>query len=248
MIRKRVIFWGLILGLIVNQIMLYEAKTYAADNFEIPEFLMNDIKQNVGSNNTPQTYRQPEYISNPPIQNTNTIYQPPQPRQIYTNNVQNVTTPVYTQYNNYQNYSRVKIPAGTAISIYVEREIDADDVVEGQTVDFIVQYPVKVNNITVINSGTRVTGQITKKRNNFILGIPGEIQIGNFKLYLQDGNIVTLRGESRNKGEGRYWGNIGWIMVWPLLFVKGADGKIPAGTSQVVYTNNDAYVEVNQSY
>lgn len=52
MVRKRVITLGLVLGLAVNQIILYQTKTVAADEYNIPQFLMNDIQQNLGTNQT----------------------------------------------------------------------------------------------------------------------------------------------------------------------------------------------------
>ena len=42
-------------------------------------------------------------------------------------------------------------------------------------------------------------GQVVKLKNNSILGIPGEIQIGNFRI--SDSNqIINLRGNITNKG------------------------------------------------
>ncbi len=50
MVRKRVITLGLVLGLTVNQIMLYQTRTVAADNYAVPQFIMDDIQKNTGIN------------------------------------------------------------------------------------------------------------------------------------------------------------------------------------------------------
>ena len=87
----------------------------------------------------------------------------------------------------------IKIPAGTPITVYVDKEIDADEVQAEQNIDFVVQDPVYINNKLVIKSGTTIIGQVTKLKNNSILGIPGEIEVSNFRL--KDSNqIINLRG------------------------------------------------------
>ena len=128
------------------------------------------------------------------------------------------------------------IPPGTAVVVYTENEIDADDVKTGQNLDFIVQESVIIDDITVIPSGTHVTAQVTKRKNNFILGIAGEIEVGNFKIKAASDNMINLRGVIIDKGTNRAWCNIGWFFLFPLIFIKGNDGKIPAGTYQIVYT------------
>lgn len=140
----------------------------------------------------------------------------------------------------------IKIPAGTPITIYVNEEIDADDVQVDENISFSVQDPVYINNKLVIKSGTLVVGQVTKLKNNSILGIPGEIQIGNFRI--SDSNqIINLRGNITNKGTNRAWVNVGWFfwVALPLLFVKGNDGKISAGTYQILYTVGDNFINSN---
>lgn len=136
-----------------------------------------------------------------------------------------------------------QIPAGTPITVYVAEEIDADDVQLDQNIDFIVQDPVYINNKLVIKSGTSVIGQVIKLKNNSILGIPGEIQIGNFRI-TDSNQIINLRGNITNKGTNRAWVNVAWFfwLALPLLFVKGNDGKISAGTYQILYTIGDNYI------
>lgn len=140
--------------------------------------------------------------------------------------------------------SSVQLPSGTPVVIYSENKIDADEVSENDTLDFIVQDNVRINNKIVIKSGTNVTGQIIKKKNNFILGLPGEIQIGNFSLIAEDNQQIYLRGTMQNKGTGREWANIGWFFLFPLLLIRGDDGKIEAGRYQIMHTINDVTLNI----
>ena len=140
----------------------------------------------------------------------------------------------------------IKVPAGTPISVYVEKEIDADDVDLEQSIDFIVHEPVYVNNKLVFNAGTPILGKVIKLKNNSIFGISGEIQIGKFKLNIAN-QAIYLRGTILNKGTNRSWVNVGWLFLFtlPFIFVKGNDGKIPADSYYVLYTIGDNFVELN---
>ena len=78
-----------------------------------------------------------------------------------------------------------------------------------------------------------------KKKNNGILGIPGELELGNFEMVASNNDIIRLRGTVVDKGEGRYWANVGWFFLFPILFVKGDDGKIPVNSTHRLYTVED---------
>ena len=140
--------------------------------------------------------------------------------------------------------STIKVPDGTPITICTDEEIDADDVQLSQQVDFFVQQPVYINGQLVVKTGTLVTGQVSKLKNNSIFGISGEIQINNFQLK-HSNSVIYLRGNIQNKGQNRAWVNAGWLffVTLPLIFVKGNDGKIPTGTYQTLYTVGDNYIE-----
>lgn len=132
------------------------------------------------------------------------------------------------------------IPEGTIISVQPKRLIDADKVTEGAPVYFETTYPVKVNGKTVIKPGTEVSARVIKRKNNFILGIPGELEIGNFELRTSNSDVIPLKGTVLNEGEGRYWAHVGWFFLFPLLFIKGNDGKIPVSYSVNLYTIEDS--------
>ena len=125
------------------------------------------------------------------------------------------------------------------------QEINADYLNKGQTVEFSVDSPVIINGVTVIKAGTRATAEVLNKKNNFIFGIPGEIQVGNFKLNNGGSSPINMSGSITEKGSSRYWSHIGWLIVWSLLLVKGGDGVIPAGTRHTIYTIGDTYLNTN---
>lgn len=54
-----------------------------------------------------------------------------------------------------------------------------------------------------------------------------------------------MMGSITEKGDSRYWAHIGWLIVWPLLMVKGGDGIIPAGQRYTIHTIGDTYLNTN---
>lgn len=131
------------------------------------------------------------------------------------------------------------IPSGTLVVVQPQYEIDADDLKTGDTVKFSVVQNVKVDNKVVIKSGTEVIAKTTKVKNNGILGIPGELQISDFQILTENNEIIRLRGTILDKGTERYWANVGWFFMFPLLFIKGNDGKIQLNTAHNLYTLED---------
>lgn len=133
----------------------------------------------------------------------------------------------------------VMLPEGKAIPIKPVKELIADDLKQGETVTFEVTHPIKVNGNVMIKQGTEVTAQVARLKNNFILGIPGELELTDFQIITGNNDLIPLRGNVIDKGEGRYWAHIGWFFLFPLLFVKGGDGKIPASVQYTMYTMED---------
>ena len=131
------------------------------------------------------------------------------------------------------------VPSNTLVVVQPQKLIDADNVKMGDNVIFMVSQPVKIEGKVVIPVGTEVKATVVKKKNNGILGIPGSIQIGEFQILTNDNKVLRLSGNIFDEGANRYWANVGWIFVFPLLFIKGNDGKIQPTLTHMLYTAED---------
>ncbi len=133
------------------------------------------------------------------------------------------------------------LPAGTLVVIQPQNNIDADDVKQGDLLSFNVVQPVKYNGNVIIKAGTEVKGTVSKRKNNGIFGIPGEIEITNFQIITKDNEIIRLRGTVIDKGDSKYWANVGWIFLItiPMVFIKGNDANISVGSNYMIYTAED---------
>ena len=87
---------GLVLGLAINQIMLYQTRTVAAEEYNVPQFLIQDMQKNMGvSNRTINNYSGQNTQPQKPIINVDkSVYQ--QPMQTQNNNYY-----MYEQVNSY---------------------------------------------------------------------------------------------------------------------------------------------------
>ena len=137
--------------------------------------------------------------------------------------------------------SAAMLPSGTPVVVQLQNEVDGDDVKVGDNIDFIVVQPVKSGDEVVIKSGALVSGRVIKKKNNFVFGVPGEIQVGNFQILSSNNEIIRLRGTIFDKGDNKYWVNLGWIFLItiPIVFVKGNDGKLEMNIQHMLYTIED---------
>jgi hypothetical protein len=138
----------------------------------------------------------------------------------------------------------VLLEAGKAIAVKAEKELDADELKAGQNVTFLVESPVKSNGQVVIKAGELVTAVITTRKNNFVFGIPGKLVLTNLKTKTVDGQDVSFRGDITNKGESKFWVNLGWLapIVFPMVFIKGDDAIITPNTSFTLFTLEDVKV------
>lgn len=132
--------------------------------------------------------------------------------------------------------SAAVLPEKTNIIVKPKKMINADHVKEGSTVYFETVHPVTINDEIVIKPGTKVTAKVNQKKNNFIFGIPGMIEVGSFELHMSHNVIVPLQGIIEQDGTSRRWVNWGLLFLPPMIFIKGEDGKIPTSHTIDLYT------------
>lgn len=129
------------------------------------------------------------------------------------------------------------LPAGTPVQVAIEGPIDADKVKIGQTVSAHVVIPVKYQDRIVFPVGTLVKGEVTHRKNNSIAGVPGAIELGNFKITAPDGGIVPLSGTIQRQGDSRTAISLatGYFLIFPIL-MKGQDGIVENGAETTMFT------------
>ena len=148
---------------------------------------------------------------------------------------------------------KIKIPAGTLITLKMLQSVSTEDCSEGDIVSFSIVYDVMADGKKLITAGTKVTGNVLKCEKPKGVGKPGtvEIDISNLKI---NGNILPLSAAPlKNVGEDRKMlayavGGGLCLFVWVIgglavFFIKGEDGKIDAG--KIIEGNVSTDIELN---
>lgn len=139
----------------------------------------------------------------------------------------------------------VILKAGTAIPLELVSTLNSNNVRNGQMVDFRVLGDIKADGKTVIAAGSIAQGQITRAKENGLLGSKGELEVNIRSVKAVDGTTVYLSGNNLSD-EGSDKMALSIVLTVCCLFgflIKGGKAEIPAGAQvQGTVTSN---VEIN---
>tara|TARA_B100001094_G_scaffold241565_1_gene237428 strand:+ start:1147 stop:1698 length:552 start_codon:yes stop_codon:yes gene_type:complete len=134
---------------------------------------------------------------------------------------------------------KIKIPAGTLITLKLLDNISSIQCSEGDLVNLSVLYDVKKNDKKLIPAGTRAIGKVSLCNPAKGQGKPGEVGVDISSLRIGDVSIplssspITMKGEDKSD---LAWGvGIGaclllaGIGIVAVFFIKGGEGELKAG-------------------
>lgn len=129
---------------------------------------------------------------------------------------------------------------GTAIRLQTRNDISSKSAKVGDQVDLTVAEPVIFDGTTVIPVGSPAIGEVTRARDNGLLGRSGKLEIKVTKVRLGETD-VPVRGQRNAKGKSGTLGAVGAGVVFlPLaIIVQGKEAKIGAGTIFEVFADQD---------
>jgi hypothetical protein len=132
------------------------------------------------------------------------------------------------------------LPEGMAIPLETRADISSKSARRGDKVELAVARPVTIGGMTVIAAGTPAVGEVTRARDNGLLGRSGKLDIQVTSL--KTGQFtIPLRGQRDAKGRSGTLGAVGaGIVFLPLaILIRGKDVKVPAGTKFDVYVDQE---------
>lgn len=127
---------------------------------------------------------------------------------------------------------KVILPAGSIISLENPTEINSENIIAGQSINFIVQNDVKVDGKIVINQGTIAKGIVTRVQKAKGLGKEGSLEIEIKSVEAVDGTEVRLTSTKVSEvGEDKQTAAIllGVFVCVLFLTKKGKNAIIPNG-------------------
>lgn len=147
------------------------------------------------------------------------------------------------------------IRAGLPIMVQLTQDLSSKDMAIGQSISARVTNDVKVDNIVVISAGSIAKGQVISITKPKGVGRAGSIGIMINSVQAVDGTQIQLSSTNisreGNDQKGLAWGlgiagclltGIGFVV---MFFIKGEDGKIPAGTTIDTNVASNVQVQIN---
>ncbi len=128
---------------------------------------------------------------------------------------------------------------GTLVKAALKYDIRGNDLKVGDQLEFELAQPLISNNEVVVQTGAKILGTVTEARGNGVLGRKGKLAFSIDYLYLSNGQVIKLRGQSSKNlsGSGAIVAATS-VLVTPLgLLIPGKSAKFKAGT---VF---DAYID-----
>jgi hypothetical protein len=138
------------------------------------------------------------------------------------------------------------IPAGTPLTVKLERDISSAAVNVGDTVTFRMTADYSEYNHVLIAQGTRVHGLVTAVDRRSAGGAPGKVTLKVESVHAVDGQWIPLDGTKSVRGKDRQSQAtvLGILTLGIGATKKGLSATIPAGTVDTVYTDAPATIVV----
>lgn len=134
---------------------------------------------------------------------------------------------------------KVKIPAGTLITLKLLDNISSTKCSEGDIINLSVLYDVKVDEKKLIPAGTRASGKVTICKAAKGQGKPGEIGIDISSLRIGGSSLPITSSAILETGEDKSqlaWGIgigacllVAGIGIIAVFFIKGGEAELNAG-------------------
>jgi hypothetical protein len=136
------------------------------------------------------------------------------------------------------------LPEGITVHLATRDALSSKTARKGDTVNFVVREPVVIGGVTMIPTGSPAVGQVTRARDNGLLGRSGKLEVAVSHIDV-GGRQIPVRGDRDKKGAGGTLGVVGAAVVFlPLgIFVQGREAKIAAGAPVDVYVAQEIAME-----
>ena len=136
------------------------------------------------------------------------------------------------------------IPAGTELSLRLEREVSSKDVSEGDFVPVVVLGDLRLNGVVVIRSKADVRAVVAKNRPAGVYGRSGLLVIEMKSVQTENGITVPLRGTEEKKVA--HHDNALTQGVVGGLFIRGAQAVYKKGSFFTAVVDTDVDLGVSK--
>lgn len=131
-------------------------------------------------------------------------------------------------------------PMGTPVKLATRTELNTKDVRAGDRFYLEVVEPIAYRGQIVVPAGAFAVGEVMRAERNGMFGKRGELEVRLNSLQTPSGP-VRLFGRSGRNGMEQGMLAIGGALViaWPMMFIHGTSGRLPADTVLTAYLAED---------
>lgn len=140
-----------------------------------------------------------------------------------------------------------EVKAGTQINVMLVNELNSKLVTAGQTIEFQVVTDIIIDQKKVILGGQIIQATVINSEKAKGLGKEGKLDIQLTQVLGVDGQVIPLTGVLSKAGENRTTESvaIGALLFWPVLFMKGKEAVLPAGSRFIATVSQTVVVNIN---
>ena len=136
---------------------------------------------------------------------------------------------------------KIILPEGTLVKAALKNEIRGGKMQVGNQIEFTLNQPLVIGDLVVVPQGAKILGSVTEARASGVLGRKGKLAFDIEYLYLDNGQVIKLSGQSAKnlKGSGAIVAATA-VVITPLgLLIPGKGAKFEAGTVFDAYVAKD---------
>jgi hypothetical protein len=136
---------------------------------------------------------------------------------------------------------KIILPEGTLVKAALKNEIRGGKMQVGNQIEFTLNQPLVIGDQVVVPQGAKILGSVTEARASGVLGRKGKLAFDIEYLYLDNGQVIKLSGQSAKnlKGSGAIVAATA-VVITPLgLLIPGKGAKFEAGTVFDAYVAKD---------
>lgn len=128
------------------------------------------------------------------------------------------------------------LPMGTPLQLTTRTELNTKDNHAGDRFYLEVAEPIVYRGQVIVPVGSIAVGEVTRSERNGHFGKRGQLAIRLSHVETPSGPVrLSGRLERNGQGQGLLAIGGGAVVAWPMLFIHGTSGRLPADTAVTAY-------------
>lgn len=132
------------------------------------------------------------------------------------------------------------LPMGTPLQLTTRTELNTKDNHAGDRFYLEVAEPITYRGQVVVPVGSIAVGEVTRSERNGHFGKRGQLAIRLHYVETPSGQVrLSGRLDRTGQGQGLLAIGGGAVIAWPMLFIHGTSGRLPADSAVTAYLADD---------